>query len=342
MMKKMGANSYSTRRNSKKEEDIEEDIMFNQEIKEKFIMLQENIDTQIVYRSVLSSCYDFEKELNKDVYEFNISEMRILFKKFDANSYNSIRHKTSIIYNYMKFIYEDGITTKPPMHFFRGREALEQFVNKVDKIQKYITKDNLYIDIHNILVNAQDEAIFVLLFEGFKNLEEISNLVKKDISVESQTVRINSGKSPRTIKVSKQAMYVIEEAMNEDVYVKNNGVFEEMPLYPEALLEDTPYIIKPTRAKNKTEYQCTSNRIRQRFDKTKRILDLHLVTPKSIWESGIYEFVKDINGLLSMAECEIVNNRFAIVERAVEKEDVYTIRKKVAELKKYLDVKTNE
>lgn len=259
--------------------------IYNEKVKEEFLHQYEQ-KTRKFYRYILTKSYSLEKTLDKDISEFSKSNLAELLNHNKSGSLQAIRTKVCIFNKYIDFCLENDYTTQDRNYL---KTKYFQDLNKYVVIErkKYISKEDLQ-KIVTMCVNAQDAILFALLFDGVKgeNSEEIVNLKATDCNFETNVLKLtrNDG-TQRLLKASNLTMSLIEEAISEREYIKNNGEESEdmrartYPIHP------TEYVVRisarePNGAINPINVISRINRIKAWYGNP-------LLTITNIWMSGM-------------------------------------------------------
>lgn len=271
------------------------------ELKEEFIQaLESKFSDAITYVAkslLLTKIESVEIELGKDFYNFTQDEIKNMLREFRAKSVGSLNTYWSILCKYLIFAYDKRDNVDLSIVKMLSSKDLESFVNKVAEKDRFITREEL----HQMLlrsINPQDQAIFVLLFEGVcgKDYEEILNLQMIDVDLETGTIR-----TPRkdiVIKDSK-SLFIIEEAMMQQFYFVDNMMETVMAINPK-----NSYVIKKLACRVQGEVTdirninfkagtglepITANRLKVKIQTLNKVLEKQHLTGKTIYNSGLAE-----------------------------------------------------
>ncbi|STO12768.1 site-specific tyrosine recombinase XerD [[Flavobacterium] thermophilum] len=273
--------------------------MYNKEIKESF--LQYLIDeegyteeTVHVFRFVFYKSYDVEDILQKDMYDFNMSELKQVLLNANKSTLNSVRSFASMMKKYIDWAIRIGLTNSNinPMDMFTAKDY-EECIDKSKKL--FISEDEL-IEIEDQLVNYQDKVILRLLFEGANGYEvsELINLKKYDVDYTNKRLRLYDDKNgERFITVSDRCLDIIEKAINEKVYYARNGEKESKHGKSEYPYYETDHIIKNVLT-GRTRGEADKNVIYRRMYMIKELFDMPYLTIKNIWRSGMIKIAVDL------------------------------------------------
>lgn len=282
--------------------------LYNSELKERFL---ENYPeaTRLTYRNIFKKIAQKEKELGKDVYQFNLEELDDLLYSLGTTSAQYVSTVLAVLSKYIDFCMQEGYVGNPTQVNYAKLinpklENLKKYEHGMDKKYRYITKDDLR-KIINMCVNAQDAVIFALLFEGVmgENLEELINLRVDDCNLDDNilTLRRNDG-STRQIEIANDTAQLIYKAINQIEYYRvsdtMNGVF---------ILQRTPYVLRPITSEKVKDDKVSHQIIRNRIKKIAELYGNPYLNPKNIFRSGMIHYIKEYmkkHGVRSFADLE--------------------------------------
>jgi site-specific recombinase XerD len=286
--------------------------MYNEEVKETF--LQYLIDeegytdeTVHVFRFVFYKSYDVEDILQKDMYDFNMSELKQVLLNANKSTLNSVRAFASMMKKYIDWAIHTGLVNSNinPMDMFTTKDYEEC----IDKSRKLFISEEELIDIEDQLVNYQDKVILRLLFEGVNGYEvsELINLKKYDVNYEKKQLRLYDDKNgERFITVKDRCLEFIEKAINEKVYYARNGDKTSAHGKSEYEYFETDHVIKNVLT-GRTKGVADKNVIYRRIYMIKEIFDMPYLTIKNVWRSGMIKMAVD----LYIEEGELTNKQLA-------------------------------
>ena len=331
---------------------MEDCKIYNEEFKKKFIEEKYEIATHITLIKIFEKAYTMESGLNKDLSNFNYEEIDQLLRSYNRKTLQSVQSVVSFLRQYIDYAIEEGrVPTRINyLKVFRGQEFLSRYVNYVSEnlvdmddhgviksnisLGKYITRRTLH-DMMDFCVNAQDGALFGILFEGAYGvgLEEIRNLTIDDCNFDTGEIILTrtdkNGKiNRRTIIIEdKEILYTLEEASMQLTYEKNNGFSTPNMKSLNTNLPKTKYIF---RAKHSTDRIKTST-INARIKKIAKMYQNHFLNPRNLWVSGQIDYAiklkKQLNKkVLERTDYEMINRRFGY-----EEEYWYTTKKRISE-----------
>ena len=282
--------------------------LYNEELKERFLKNYPEA-TRSTYRNIFKKITPKEKELEKDVYQFNLEELDDLLYSFGTTSAQYISTVLAVMSKYIDFCLQEGYVGNPTKINYAKLvnpklENLKKYEHGLDKKYRYITKDDLH-NIINMCTNAQDAVIFALLFEGVmgENLEELINLRIDDCNFTNNilTLRRNDG-SIRQIEVENDTMQLIYKAANQTEYYRVpdtiSGVFA---------LQRTPYVLRPIISERVKDGKVSHQIIRIRIKKITELYGNPYLNPKNIFRSGMIHHIKkymEKHGIISFGDLE--------------------------------------
>lgn len=272
---------------------LKDKTIFNNQLKERYLNTLDE-GTALYQKYLFFKSSDLEHKYNKDVSNFTPDQLEELLIEFNLTSLSSLTTALSSIKKYIDFAISEGYVK----NFFNAtytfdRQSMLKYVNQIVLSNKYIN-ESIYNDLVEKLINAQDQVIFALLWEGAKGegCEEVSNLKKSDIDFNNNTLHLtkNNG-STRSIKVSNKTMRIIKDAIIEDKYIKNNGENEhtKTKFLP---LADTEYVARP--GGRKKTGKMLQQSLTLRLKKMATWYGNPYLTPTSIWESGMFNCVEKL------------------------------------------------
>jgi integrase len=301
-------------------------ILFNPEVKNRFIDESDySANTKRVIAQMFSKTYKTEEFYSKDVYEMSDSQIGEVLDNFEATSYETIYSKVSYLNQYVDWcIKEQYLTTNiNNARLYLGKENIEKYVKKSSIKYKYLNKEE-YDYLIDFCVNAQDAAIFALLYEGARGrqlkehaLEELRNLKWEDVDENNNTITLRRDNGDgRPLTVSSKTIELLKDANNEQKYMKNNGQHSEWfakRKNTHLLLINTGYILTPTI--QGVYGRITPQNIIQRIKTIKRTYGNNpFISVNNISMSGMVEYTKQIkeenSGVLTKTDCLKVCERF--------------------------------
>lgn len=283
----------------------------NNSLKDEFLF--ENIDNGIItsetaksYARIFGIISNFETALDKDVSEFNLTQLEAVLFNFKANNRNTIESYSRIISSYLNWCVQNGHIKTNILSAF-----------KPDDFEKYLTNEEEYIQERKLrryegaCANSQDAIILRLLFIGVggKQMSEIRNLKKSDIDREDMKIKlINSLKEDREgmpvkfterfLSIDEYTLDLIDKAINQKTYAKRNGYMIDTPENVRKFtdLVDNDYVVRSSITKTE-HWNVAVDKfvIYRRIQTLAETLGIEL-TAKFIQRSGMIYFANKLMG----------------------------------------------
>ena len=175
-------------------------VWYNPEVKQDFLysVYKGENDPNNYAKScsvVLRKVGDFEALYDKDLYQFDYQEIISMLRAFSIRSRESLNVHHSIIVGYIDFCIKSGYKPENEMNLARYNvtsEDLEGLVSVRAVDRRYIYGTEEYENLLGQWINAQDEVIFALLWEGIKGKEfsEIRELKIDDVDEDNNRLLI--------------------------------------------------------------------------------------------------------------------------------------------------------
>lgn len=286
--------------------------MYNKEVKEEF--LQYLIDeegftekTVHVFRFVFYKSYDVEDILQKDMYDFNMNELKRVLLNANKSTLNSVRSFASMMKKYIDWAIRKGYVNSNinPMDMF----TVKDYEECIDKSKKLFISEKELIEIEDKLVNYQDKVVLRLLFEGANGYEvsELINLKKYDVDYANKRLRLYDDKNgERFITVSDRCLDIIKKAINEKIYYARNGDKTSAQGNSKYEYSETDHVIKNVLT-GRTKRAANKTVVYRRMNMIKEIFDMPYLTIKNVWRSGMIKMAVD----LYKEEGELTNKQLA-------------------------------
>lgn len=244
--------------------------------------------TALNYSRIFSYSKDIERRLGKDLYDFTFEEVEDLMYSLNPTSIVSAITNLSIIIVYIDWAI-DYRYRKSNINVFKnmGNEWLKKFIESPDFV--FFTEDKLHYYLSQ-LVNFQDRVIPALIFNGVegKFLSEIVNLTVNDVDFENNTLTLtNHNKNKRKLVVPQYVMNLIGGAINEKIYLKNNGDISHLSKAPKEFeLNVNNYVLRSRNTKKSSNSSMGISTIRARINLIQEHVDHIAFTATNIRRSG--------------------------------------------------------
>lgn len=285
--------------------------MYNKELKLRYIEEKNEISTLPNNYLIcqFNKVAKYEEELNKDVYDFTVSEIIEYYKTLNIASLEIIAMLNSQLSQYTQWCFNQNLIIDGQNHFIEiTLEQMKTCLNKVLVIKKIITRNQI-IDWCDQLPNPKDQVIMLGLFEGLKghNFCDFVNLRPQDIHGNKLTLV-----DGREIAVSDLLIKYMEESIAEKTYYSSSGnQTKTMPLV------DRGYVIKnyPNTKEGTSDFakgRIIYNSIARSL---KYVGALDVVSANSISDSGKIWMIKERAKELGISNKDyIYSNRISEVE----------------------------
>ena len=136
--------------------------LYNSETKERYLKTLDK-GTEHVVSSIFMKVSELEDSNNRDLADFSISQFEELLIFLDRKSLSSLSTSLSNIKLYIDYAIENGyVNSRLNVAEAFNRDNIRRYVNQVAKTNRVINEEE-FNDILNETINAQDQAIFILL-----------------------------------------------------------------------------------------------------------------------------------------------------------------------------------
>jgi len=287
--------------------------------------------TRKFYSYILKLADEYEKEIEKPIYNFSISDRdEMLIVKYKNKNTFSFQSTLSPLKNYIDFCISKNLVK----HFENRFSAVlpndyRNYINIQAMENSYISKTKVR-ELENLLVNEQDKLIIELLSWGVRGrtekgntLEELINLKVSDIKYEEKLIYLtNNDGEIRYLDVDDFTLDLIKRTINKGFYLFNNGLKGKKNsegIYEKTdkgfQINETEYVFRIP-GKNKygqIDHQLIANRI-QRIQKYTQTPYLNI---SSLYFSSMIDEAKKIkakNGILTKEDYIAINQKFAYGE----------------------------
>lgn len=264
-----------------------------------------------------------EESYNKDIVEFNDIELDKFIYSLDCKTHQALTSKLAILRDYIYWEVREGYCKSKNIIIdlprYKGKEC-DKFINKIAEKHRYLkNKQELYKLVRE-LKNYRDKAILCLLYDGIcgADFKEIRYLKYSDCDFENNQISIK-GEKERLIKCDSQMMEILNFAIKENEYIKNNGNDERFNNISK--LVDTGYVIKISNMSRTNENVVSKIIIPRVFENMKKEIwnveyNTQYLTPYSLKDSGmfhkIYELEEIYKELPSYNQLNDIFNQYSV------------------------------
>ncbi|RRJ66392.1 integrase [Paenibacillus oralis] len=271
---------------------IHENKLFNEKVKREYMAAHKK-GTQDILERLFKIAYQFESDLNKDIFDFTREELRKLFFTFLPTTESASKSAVLYINRYIDWAIDEGYAQG--MNPLDGTDAewKKQFAIKPDHV--FIRDEDIKKMLEKI-VNAQVAVVFYAPFIGIKGEgnAEIVNLKKQDVDFDHLTATLtDSNGSQRIIKIDKTFGDLCQKAIKEFEFVKANGEPDKEVKSKYANLIDNEYIVRSVDTRVKHKEEADKNVVYRRLKTIKKYFSETGITPKTVAYSGMLAIAKD-------------------------------------------------
>jgi integrase len=293
---------------------INNDI-YNEEVKDKFIKTYENEQSQITLLNYFKKSESTERQLEKDLYDFDINEISKVMHNVNPLSLSVSRSAARSIAKYISWAIDNGYRSNNinPMDYLETN-WYEEFIDR--NVKMYFSEDELD-DLINLLVNAQDRALVKLIFEGVKGYSssELYNLNVNDIDWENNILNVKDDKKgQREVIVSDECMKILKAAHEQEDFIFKNGESDSRSNSRKLIKSD--FIFKNIDSgKTINTNGVDKHYIYRAIQKIRDYFNVSYLTPNAIYKSGMIKIAKDLylrDGKLENEQLNEIAERFNV------------------------------
>lgn len=278
-----------------------ENIFYNQELKDKYLDDVEPNKRAALKRIFLAS-YEQEKNLGKDLYAFNESELLQLYSFINTTSVNVLYNLHRLVCTYMDLVDPENKQSHTDATQRINKTRLKNYCNKVAQRIRILSKEEVYDIIEQPeFQNNMDKFIVLCLFEGIKgtNYCELLELKSEDLNMKDGKCYADLC-TGRTVEISEKLYFIAKLAADTDTYSFIRGeVMIDMPL------ENTGYIFRRTLNTNGDQHSKGKTLQVRMIRIFKHMGYENQISMKSIFDSGLVDYLGKVakeNGI-TVKEC---------------------------------------
>ncbi|MGR6760356.1 phage lytic cycle repressor MrpR family protein [Paenibacillus sp. T2-29] len=294
---------------------IYDNDFFNGEQKKRFLKdMTEN--TYMVHSRVLKRASRLEKNLNKDLYDFNLDEIEELLNYLSPKTVQASLTNGSVINAYIGWAIQQDLRTinLNPLDIVGETDFYKSFVDKTNKL---IFSEEEVKKIVFSLESRQDAVIIQALFEGImgRNNSELLNLKLVDIDADSHKVLLrnidkDNTEQTRFLKISDPLLRLMQEASQETEYKSIMGTGGRVKK-----LVPSPYVIKGAGKASADDGKTGTFAIRQRIKNIGIMEGYDYLSAINIRNSGMLKMARDLyeeTNKLKREEIEAICRHFNV------------------------------
>ncbi|MEI2281259.1 hypothetical protein [Paenibacillus polysaccharolyticus] len=299
---------------------IYDESFYNSSTKERYLKNQGE-GAKISYGRVLKRASSIEARLERDLYDFNLSEIKQVLFLLKSSKMTTIIATGIIIQNYIRWAIEQDLRLDNinPLDAVSSDEFYKQFVDMSNPI---LFHHNEIMDWVGQLINHQEKLTVLGIYEGIYGrqyselltlkMERVREVSGDPLSYEVELIDETSDgtKESRVIPISNKLYTIMRTANNEEFNFKNNGLDTGMK-HDKRNLTKTDYVIRAAEDKRTSDENAPAapTLISRRFKKISDVFQSPTLTPTNIRNSGMlymaYNLYKD-SGKLGKEEYESV------------------------------------
>lgn len=302
-------------------------MYYNHFYKEQFMTEVEQEDSNSTvanYISLFNKSKQLEEMFDKDLYNFDSSEIEMLLYSFNTPSRNTLNTYLNQCKRYADYAIGKGDRVSN-INLFKtfSYDSLNQYVNVYK--QKYITKaelDEILKDVYNVC----DKALYLSIFDGIAGYQysEISNITIDDLkkaeesrtedglyTLEVRGISKNTGElATRKLTVESELLKDLNRTYRTDVYYKNNG--NSNAKAPEAIIVDGEYVFRNTQHAEDTGAKVDKQFVYRKLRMLKTISEDAISSVTTLMNSGILYHLSTLakDGKISINEAKEVFERY--------------------------------
>lgn len=266
-------------------------MMYNEEQKRRYLDNCGNEESTIEIIEVLfNSVSKIEISNNKDICEFNLSEVLDLLKSTNSKSRQYLMTMCYTFEKYYDWCLRNGIISDVNNKYatFNTSPIIKKLIPDEAISGKFFSRKVLIMDILPKLTDVINRYIVYSIFLGIhgKDFEELRNIKPNDLDRKTQEVSLITG---RKVKVDTIWIKLMEAANEEEVLVDGtkSAIRDDLKMFA-----DSPYVLKLT-VRGGTNCMSVSV-IRHRFSDTiSKQTENEFITPKNIYFNGMINYVKE-------------------------------------------------
>lgn len=279
---------------------IYDESFYNSAVKERYLKNQSQA-ARISYGRVLKRASSIEAKLGRDLYDFNLGEIKQVLLLLKSTKMTTIIATGIIIQNYIRWAIEQDLRVDNinPLDAVSSDEFYKQFLDTSEP--SLFHHDNIMKWVKNC-INHQDKLAILGIFEGVYGrqyselltlkMERVRQITSDSISYEVELYNETSegNKESRIIPITNELYNIMRTANNEKVNFKNNGLEFEGMRNNKNYLTKTDYIVRgaaDARTGVEGNVPAASALINRRIKKISELYQVPTLTPTNIRNSGM-------------------------------------------------------
>lgn len=279
---------------------IYDESFYNSAVKERYLKNQSQA-ARISYGRVLKRASSIEAKLGRDLYDFNLGEIKQVLLLLKSTKMTTITATGIIIQNYIRWAIEQDLRVDNinPLDAVSSDEFYRKFLDTSEPI--LFSHDDI-MDWVDECINHQDKLAILGIFEGIYGrqyselltlkMDRVREVSSDTLSYEVELFNETSdgSKESRVIPISNKLYNIMRIANNEEVNFKNNGLEFEGMRNNKNYLTKTDYIVRgaaDARTGVEGSVPAASALINRRIKKISELYQVPTLTPTNIRNSGM-------------------------------------------------------
>ncbi|WP_340018406.1 hypothetical protein [Paenibacillus sp. FSL H3-0457] len=307
---------------------IYDESFYNSSVKERYLKNQSEA-AKISYGRVLKRASSIEGKLGRDLYDFNLNEIKQVLFLLKSTKMTTITATGIIILNYIRWAIEQDLRVDNinPLDAVSSDEFYKQFLDTSEP--SLFHHDNIMKWVKNC-INHQDKLTILGIFEGVYGrqynelltlkMERVREVSSDPLSYEVELFNETSegNKESRIIPISNELYNIMRTANNEEVNFKNNGLDFEGMRNNKNYLTKTDYIVRgaaDARTGVEGNVPAASALINRRIKKISELYQVPTLTPTNIRNSGMLYMAHELykaSGKLGKEEYYAICERYNV------------------------------
>lgn len=296
--------------------------MYNEILKKEYLKNYENRQIGIQIDYYFRSIEWYEEKLNKDLFNFSITEIIDYYKTYNTPSYELFQSMNNVFKLYTEWALQQTLVIDSQNHYEEiNMEIIATFVNIKKVRKKFVTRADIYNYIKNECANDVDAYMVLALFEGIRGVNYKDLYYSKPSDFDRETLSFKSV-SGKVYHVSDKLIDLANSSAQKYIYHMNGKSYELNP-------DDSKCI------KNRIDTRVVSDdddallaRMSKKVARLRRASGHLWLDSKALIESGRIEYIKSL-----MEQDETDNLSETILRYRDDIEDRYGI---IPSIKSYI------
>lgn len=257
--------------------------LYNEEIKERFLNIYDNEQTQKTIRNVFMKTELIESVLEKDIYRMNLTELGKCIANTEPHNTGVAVSNGRFISQYISWAIENGYRENN-LNPLKGIDT-DWYANFVDHTKKIFYSKKEFIQLLDEMLNGQDQAFLALIWNGIigRSFSQLRELKFSDINFDTNEVYVKE--RDINIKIDDDLMKYLQNAYSQTTFFTYNSKTKE---HNETDLLPSEYLFKNVKSPRSQEgAQVNPSVFYTRLNNLKSEFSLEYLTPNSIKMSAM-------------------------------------------------------